>query len=67
MSGLPQLQTQAAYTLQRRVVDLRIKYGYRIAPSTLRRYYLANGIKFRSVNMHSVNKAANRDRIFADQ
>ena len=58
-----ELQRQASLPLRFRLPSIRIRHNVQIHTSTLRRYYLRNGIKFRSVDLHSINKYEDRERI----
>ena len=62
-----QLQSQCHLPLRRRVAELRLKYRISLTPSTLRRYYRRQGIRFKSVDLNNLNKEGNRAIIQAEQ
>ena len=50
------LQAHASMTLQERANAIRQLTGHSIHKSTVRRYYLSKNVKFKAVDVHSVNK-----------
>lgn len=50
------LQQQAAYALRMRCRIFKLRFHLRIHPSTLRRYYINNGIKYKKVNYTKASK-----------
>ena len=56
VTNIHMLQHQYTYPLDERVHDLAANFNIHISRCTLRSYYLRNGIKFQSVNLHNTNK-----------
>ena len=56
VTNIHMLQQQCTYPLDERVHDLAANFNIHISRCTLRSYYLRNGIKFQSVNLHNTNK-----------
>ena len=59
------LQFHAGLSLTDRCDDIQRRFGITIHKSTLRSYYIRNGVKVRAVDLHSVNKLNRSDEIRA--
>ena len=54
-------------TLTERCQDIRQKFRVELTPCTLRQYYARQGVQFKAVDNHSLNKLGNQAQIRAQQ
>ena len=47
--------------------DIRRRFGVTLHRTTLRSYYVRNGVRVRAVDLHSVNKLSRADEIRSQQ
>ena len=50
------LQFHAGMSLSDRCIDIQRRFGVILHVSSLREYYIRNGVRMRAVDLHSVNK-----------